>query len=168
MPYTGYLSDGTFMNVHIRGQQLGVYATGTLETISEIGEIFAWLGAALRSSSEDGTIIYSTPYIESLDIVSRSADIASVTCRIEFNVQSETTERVSLPSKGSCWQMLFRNPVIVKGYPIRLRPAGETGIEIPLDMMAALIEAQRLTLFAGNIFIKSFSSMLVVTKQWWV
>jgi hypothetical protein len=72
----------------------------------------------------------------------------------------ETHERIT----GQCWHNLFRNPVVVMGYPIPRRPKESQGLEIPLNHMAALIQQNRLSLFAENILIKGFSSLLVAMK----
>lgn len=68
-------------------------------------------------------------------------------------------------SNGRCWRDLFRNPVVVKGYPIRDRSAQDIGLEIPLDIMAALVGSHRITRFAERTFIKSFSAMLLLNNK---
>ncbi|KAL6849042.1 hypothetical protein ACO1O0_008572 [Amphichorda felina] len=69
------------------------------------------------------------------------------------------------PINGQCWHDIFKNPVIVKGYPIPQRPEWSTGLEIPLNMMAGLARSQRLDRFRDKLYIKGFSTMLVPTKQ---
>lgn len=60
---------------------------------------------------------------------------------------------------------MFRNPVLVNGYPIPRRPHTDTGLEIPFNMMAGLIGTQRVNAFKGNLFLKGFSSMLVPVER---
>lgn len=68
---------------------------------------------------------------------------------------------------GECWHKMFRNPVVVWGYPIPRRPELETGtgLEIPLDMLVALADAHGVAEFDDKTFIKGYSGMLVPTKQ---
>ncbi|RQM05375.1 hypothetical protein DH86_00004357 [Scytalidium sp. 3C] len=60
---------------------------------------------------------------------------------------------------------MFRNPVVVKGYPIPRRSEPDTGLEIPLNIMAGLIGTRHINIFNEQLFIKSFSMMLVRTKE---
>jgi len=140
-------------------RQFQLLARGTPDFIAEIGEIVSWLAAALRSSPDD-TINYCTPHIASSGKQSVFYDGAFhdvFDCEIGFEVSAdaETDSHV-----GRCWYGIFRNPVVVGGFPVprRLRP--NTGLEIPLDMAASLIDAKRLHTFAGNLFLKGFSAML--------
>lgn len=59
---------------------------------------------------------------------------------------------------------MFRNPVLVTGYPILTKSAG-LGLELPLDMMAELAGADRAVEFDGKVFVKGFSTMLIATKH---
>ena len=56
------------------------------------------------------------------------------------------------------------NPVLVQGYPIIRRPKGVNGLELSLDVMAALLQAPRLTWFGGTPFIKGFSALVALTE----
>lgn len=60
---------------------------------------------------------------------------------------------------------MFRNPLLVKGFPILRRPQPQldTGLEMPLTMMSALANTRRIDEFNGEIFIKGFSTMLIPT-----
>jgi hypothetical protein len=58
---------------------------------------------------------------------------------------------------------MFRNPVIVGGYPIRHRHQGDTGLEIPLEVMAELVQSNQVFNIDGNIMLKGFCSLLIVT-----
>ena len=60
----------------------------------------------------------------------------------------------------SCWHQLFCNPVIALGFPIPAR-AQETGLEIPIEIMAALGGAAHAFDFEGGIVMKGFSIAFV-------
>ncbi|KAF0332002.1 pfs domain-containing protein [Colletotrichum asianum] len=65
---------------------------------------------------------------------------------------------------ANCWKGLFRNPVVVLGYPILRQSQADTGLEIPLAMVARLVNAQTLVDFCGRTFLKGFSAMVAVTE----
>ena len=145
-----------------------VKAFGTRDSVAEIGEQLAWLGAALRSPPNKLGVAYCTPFISKIYVdntpclVPGIASWPNILCNIDFTIQ-ETEEQPGL-SNGQCWHNMFKNPVVVRGYPIRRRFELETGLEIPLNMMAGLARTQRINLFNGKLFIKGFSTMLIPTK----
>ena len=53
---------------------------------------------------------------------------------------------------------------MVQGYPILSKKEQGIGIEMPLKMMAGLVDTDRAVEFNSNIFIKGFSAMLVATR----
>jgi hypothetical protein len=68
-------------------------------------------------------------------------------------------------ANGQCWHDLFKNPVVVAGFPIARKPELESGVEIPLNIMAALAGSQKIDEFGGRNFIKSYSKMLIPAKK---
>lgn len=60
---------------------------------------------------------------------------------------------------------MFRNPVLVKGYPIPNRAEWHTGLEIPLNVMAGLARGDQLDRFNERVYIKGFSTLLIPTRQ---
>ncbi|KAK5997703.1 Conidiophore development regulator abaB [Cladobotryum mycophilum] len=164
------LSDGTILIAQINKPKFMVTASGVAASIVETGEQVAWLGAALRTSPRQSGVIHCLPAI--LNIVRNSAPLdqsgipplsTSITCEIGF-----TMEEVPQPlttTNGQCWHGAFRNPVVVKGYPIPQRSEWGTGLEIPLDIMAALVRTQRVDRFRESTYIKGFSTMLVLMKR---
>lgn len=130
---------------------------GPAPSIVEIGQQLVWLGAALRSSLSLDKISSSKPEIAVQPGVEAVFKLTFQVGKIEPNSLEPT-------SIGACWQPLFRNPVIVKGYPILARSCAERGLEIPLNMMAGLGEASRITNFAGGLFVKGFSTLFCPTR----
>jgi len=140
---------------------------GTGDSVAEIGEQFAWFGAALRSSPYEVGVAYCTPSLRILvDNTPRTVHGASlapdILYVIDFTVQ-EVENHCEVPN-GQCWHNMFRNPVVVRGYPIPRRTTLDTGLEILLNIMAGLARTQRANTFNGNVFIKGFSTMLVPTN----
>ena len=150
---------------HMEGSYCIVEVTGTAYSIAEVGEQFAWLGAAMRASPHESTLSSCFPSIEQVRpgvINSRLSALSSPVLSITY-IQTQV-DKTSQPSSGCCWQSLFASPVIVKGYPVRKRKDTNNGLEAPLDMLATLVGTERLNLFDQNYYIKGFSSMLVLTK----
>lgn len=125
------------------------------ETIVEVGEVYGWMTAAVRSAP--GDVIASVTPI--LDISAQSNGSAF---RADFHLQYSNGP---WPSAGQCWQELFRNPLVVVGFPIRRRePEQGPGLEFSFATLVALVGARRLTVFCGRVFLKGFCTMLVPTK----
>lgn len=69
------------------------------------------------------------------------------------------------PAKGDCWMNLFSSCPVVMGYPIPTRNSRKPGLEIPLDIMAALIGADRITPFGNDLIIKGYSGLFYATEH---
>lgn len=134
---------------------------GSAASISETGEQLAWLGAALRSSPRQKGLVYCTPSIGSM-YPSRVMPQAVV-----FEIAFEVEQLPESPgiANGHCWHGIFKNPIIVKGFPILPKLQKNTGLEIPLNLMAGLARATRVDQFNDKVYVKGFSTMLVPTKK---
>lgn len=62
--------------------------------------------------------------------------------------------------KTSCWLSLFPNAAIAYGFPIPERSNG-VGLEMSVELMAAIIGARHAAVFDGGVVVKGFSSMFV-------
>jgi hypothetical protein len=133
---------------------------GIADSIAEVGEVLAWLGAAFRLNprGQDG-LASCTPFVRKI-----SKERASpwgdwnYSCRIDFLMANEAGQQ---SSPGRCWHGMFGDAVVVKGFPIPRRLQSQTGLEIPLSMAAALTASPRLHEFMGCFYLKGFSTMLV-------
>ncbi|KAL8382179.1 hypothetical protein RB595_006117 [Gaeumannomyces hyphopodioides] len=135
---------------------------GTPEAIVQVAQVLAWLGAALRCSRymDQPQAAYSISHLRVTG--SNLAARPKISCKISFGY----TELPALhDSLGQCWHGLFRKLAVVKGFPIPCRSEPGLGLEIPLDMMAALVGSSKLDLFDAKVFIKGFSAMLVPTLR---
>lgn len=146
-----------------------VETIGTAYSVAEVGEQFAWIGSALRSSPYRYGVACCTPRLakvqHSHETTKRldTAVAGKTTFNMDFSVQHESDHVNRTPCQ--CWHNMFRNPVLVEGYPIPRRLEANTGLEIPLNMMAGLLGTVRADVFDGKVFIKGHSSMLVPTRQ---
>ncbi|KOC15945.1 hypothetical protein AFLA70_169g002231 [Aspergillus flavus AF70] len=164
------LPDNTQLAAWVDEKDLLVEVTGIGESIAEIGEQLAWLGAALRSSPHDSRILYCTPFISSASVENTSGPtsqvppITRISCGIDFKLNDQQQANPPL-SVGQCWHHLFRNPIVVTGFPIPYRSRQGTGLEIPLNILAGIIHASRVDAFRDKLFIKGFSSLLIPTEH---
>ncbi|KAL6819261.1 hypothetical protein V8C40DRAFT_281571 [Trichoderma camerunense] len=138
--YTRHLREGTQLTAWITDAEFITEVSGTRASIAEIGEQLAWLSASLRSSLCDTGVTYYTPFVHIIKT-------------------QNTGVRIS-DSKAQC-----RIDYTVKGFPVLRRPKLDTGLEMPLNMMAALTNTQRIDEFNGKVFIKGFSTMLIPTDH---
>lgn len=152
------MSDGTLLQLDLNNHSVSINATGMECSLVELGEQLAWLGSALRSSPIE-EMACSTANIKALN--------SSLTPHfyLEFLTEGLKADEIDQINNGDCWLPLFKNPVIVKGYPILARDHGERGLEIPLNMMASLGDASRTTVFDRNLVIKGFSTLFVPTRR---
>jgi hypothetical protein len=130
-------------------------ATGVVETLVEVGEVFAFITTALRSAPGD-SVASVIPTIHS------SGKTKDQNYRFTFHAQHSDG---LLQSIGQCWQDLFRNPVVVLGFPVqRRRPDQGPGLDISLVTLAALVGTRRLAIFCGKVFLQGFCTILVPTR----
>ncbi|KAI9370912.1 hypothetical protein BJX61DRAFT_548656 [Aspergillus egyptiacus] len=181
LPVSRALSDGTVVTIWIEKSGMSpqpeffAEATGNVYTLAQLGEQFAWIGAAIRSSPFPDGVACMQPMIQRLEVNSNSSKQkqneyhAEATCRLTFEVRRGPVKQSKGGSgNGECWHNLFRNPVLVSGFPIARRPdqiLSATGLEIPLRMMARLAKAKVVDSFCGRTVIKGFSTMLVPTRR---
>ena len=123
----------------------------TSDVIVDIIQQLAWMGAALRTST-DGRVQYCEP---KLTEVPQAEGFERVILNFTFHM--------SLPDKDdqSCWFPLFKNLVIAHRFPIADRSDDDVGLEIPLDMMAALGGARHAVEFEGGLVLKGYSTLFV-------
>ncbi|KAI0096788.1 hypothetical protein GGR51DRAFT_566969 [Nemania sp. FL0031] len=156
--------DDTDIFARIDGPNFVVEVAGGAKSIAETGEQLAWLGAALRPSTRHRGLVCCMPIITQVikdDTTPRMLLPPQFVFQIGF--ATEEVEEASQPLNGQCWYDLFRNPVVVKGYPILRKENRNTGLEVPLSILAALAGTRRIDHFKESYFLKGFSTLLVPT-----
>lgn len=166
--FQGDLPGNTKLTAWIHESHFIVEIIGTGHSIVGIGGQFAWLGAALRSSPYEDGIACCTPFISNTSAgstphVSGTLPLREIACEIDFAMREGNGHLGSFD--GQCWHNLFRNPVIVEGYPILPRPEHSLGLEIPLDIVTALTQTQYASNFDSKLIIRGFSVVLLTTRQ---
>lgn len=162
--------DGTEITACIGTQKFVFEVRGVLVSIAEMGELISWLGAALRTSPRDNGLIYCVPNMRRIASntapSNQNGGLRPCTHDIyEINFAMEEISQRLPEVNGQCWHDIFKNPVVVRGYPIPRRREWRTGLEISLNIMAGLAQTQRLNQFKEKTYIKGFSTMLFPTKE---
>ena len=123
----------------------------TLDFIVSAVSQLAWMGTALRTSA-NGHVQYCEPKLEAVLMTTVAEPVV-------FNV----TFVISSPGDRdqSCWLPLFSNSVIARGFGIPEREDGEQGLEVPLEIMAALGGARHVSEYEGGLVLKGHSAMFV-------
>lgn len=156
--YKSWLADGSCLQITFTPINVRILASGSEPRIADIGEILAWIGAALRESPHPDMMAILTPRI------TRKLN-SCPTFILDAAVDVLTSGRKDGNLNGTCWHYMIRNPVVVKGFPILRRENEERGLEMPLQLMAKLGNAERATVFHGGLVIKGHSTMFVPTRS---
>ncbi|KAI0022433.1 hypothetical protein F4780DRAFT_197425 [Xylariomycetidae sp. FL0641] len=147
-----------------------IMATGEVYAIAELGEQLAWLSASLTSAYAHDRLLCQYP--ASCEILTdyRTSqgpfDLARVNSCV-FTLEGTEVPKNPTDSDipGKCWMGLFGNPILVNGYPIPIRTKHQTGIEIPLNVMADLANARKVEEYEGSILLKGLSTVVMVTGR---
>ncbi|KAL6233112.1 hypothetical protein BDW75DRAFT_252188 [Aspergillus navahoensis] len=169
----GTLKDGTSLVAWFQSTEkstIVVEVVGSAYSVAEIGEQLSWLGSALRSSPYFDQVTYCHPQVENFRVLDDKSQSKShqYAAEVSADIFFAINKKASSKTNGECWHDLFRNCVVVEGYPITRRPeVGATnGLDIPLPMAAGLIKASYDNLFLDSLIIKGFSAMLVPTESY--
>lgn len=136
-----------------------LHVQGIADVVAEVAEQIAWLVGALRQSSLDFGPVSCRPRIQEYTNIATHF-------RIEIHLDLDRRDyfgNLRNHDDGRCWYGMFRNPVVVAGYPILRRPTKSHGLEVSLNLMAELIGGQRVNDMMGNHYIKGLRSMLVMS-----
>lgn len=130
-----------------------VVTLGNHEYTAEVIQQLAWLAAALRSSDFPSGLAECTPYLSGLKRVEHTLKGS-----ILFRIIKSTSEKAS----GKCWHDMFRNPVIVRGFPIPAKQP-DLGVELRFEMLSKFAGTDHIVPFNGSTILKGFSTMLVAS-----
>ncbi|KAH7136252.1 hypothetical protein EDB81DRAFT_77443 [Dactylonectria macrodidyma] len=157
------LPKGSFLRASKDLTSICIVAKGQVDFLSDVGEQLGWLGSALRPSPLDEGIITCLPHLSFFHTQQQSDEAPNSnvlsSCRIDFSMKPVIAG--SSNSAGFCWANLFRNPVLVTGYPTAHRADPNTGVELSLSAMVELVRSRQFVSLDGHIFLKSFCSLLV-------
>lgn len=121
----------------------------------------AWVAAALRTSQLSSGVLSCTPELQDT-AYDFSPMQHTLKCQLDFVIGSNRLENDA--SMGQCWIDMFRNPVLVAGFPIRRRKNAQLGLEMSLPIMCSLMQTRHVQSVGTIMVIKAFSAMLETTK----
>jgi hypothetical protein len=159
------LIDGTQLTTYFDAEGLVTKVSGTSASILDIGELLAWLGGTLQTSPDPSRLAYVYPHMITHTEMGDSSGSPTISHHFSFKTGNIDDPTTTHETNGRCWHHLFKNPVIVKGYPITPKARTDSGIEIPLNIMAAMIGSEKIDEYDGKCFIKGFSKMLVPVEK---
>jgi hypothetical protein len=176
----GTLFDGTKIDVQlVEGGVIKASCTGLLDSLSEVVEILSWLGSALCASSgppfkrvvhlfsKEKELHEPGPPCLKMEFLQGEDPLAEAFSKLGVSDESvhphEAPGPISTASDGDCWKRVLRDPVVAMGFPVPIRPPGVPGLEIPLDAMALLVNAPRLTVFDHRAILKGYNAAIVLT-----
>ncbi|KAL7914184.1 hypothetical protein GGI35DRAFT_490474 [Trichoderma velutinum] len=141
-----------------------ISVTGGPYFVSEISEQIGWLASALQSSSDHHGPVACTPSVNDLqvNIQDEGSNTQTVfgSCNLSLNFKTADTSELS---PGFCWGRLFCDPFLVRGYPILRRTQPNTGLEMSLANMAAIIGSQQVVQWGERMIIKGFNMLMIAT-----
>ena len=143
------------MEIVIDSEIRNILVTGPEEFIVTVAQQLTWLAAAFRASS--GQLAYSH--------VSFSEEASWPGAPLPtFHIASEV-EPLDPDEPKSCWNEALGGSVIVAGFPIPERHHRESGLEIPLEIMAGLGAIPLATQHAGGYILKGRSIVFVPVER---
>lgn len=169
----GVLPDRTEISARLQDKTCVIEALGTQSSLGDLAEQLLWISTALRSPSSatagmtlcSSELVPIVPSHGSLPIEETYHQRCLGT--VDFHVAYKTTLFPDQPgpAEGDCWMQLFSSCRVVSGYPIPTRNPQRPGLELPLEIMASLVGADRVTPFGHDLVIKGYSDLLYATEQ---
>jgi hypothetical protein len=129
--------------------------TGSEEFVVTVAQQLSWLGAACRVAPLGLGCSYT-----SLNEVASKLGLPLCTFQISSEVVPLTSD-----DPGSCWNEVVGNSTIATGFPIPVRINNEKGLELPLEVMAALGGVPLATQFNGGYVLKARSIAFVPVER---
>jgi hypothetical protein len=152
------------IKIHISGEVMQVYCQGNIFELAEIGTQLAWLSSALlpQPKLNQGIVCKPRACFNRPNLgndAKNGGEGEDFCCHFEVTTTTFDLGKVS-SANGNCWQTAMSKFVIVDGFPIRSRPSGKPGLDIPLGIAADLVGTRKVTRFKGRPLIKGFSTLL--------
>lgn len=158
------LENGSQIKIHVADKEsaatnpyLRVEVEGPLDGVTDTVNLLAWLIAATTMPKYEEAFTLCFPVLETLD----HSDAPAYSIHVAYRPLGHVM------NFGQCWKQLFRNPVIVDGYPLLKRIEEDDhiipGLELPLEIIIALAGARSVSCYDGQLMIKGFSKLLVPT-----
>jgi hypothetical protein len=153
------------MDVGFKPGRTSIKARGSQAGLTELAKQLAWLAAALHPLPEPLGVCHTTPEVIVFKPIHCFSSVPSISIRIKPSFKQCPDKRMSSGEARTCWHGLFRNPVVVDGFPIRARPRDQRGLELSLETMSVLAKAPYATPYDTTLILKGPYTMLVPTAR---
>jgi hypothetical protein len=140
-----------------------IHCISKSENLTSIRETATKLGK--RTLEQAGTLSQGDHRDLGTDAQARTANEICENMSIHFQIALNYHHLTDDATPGSCWHYLFKHCLMVRGFPIRKRPKLSLGLEIPLNLVAELIDTKYLQEFDGHTFLKGYSAMLAPAER---
>ena len=127
LPMRSQVNGSELLIIEILDDSISVEMSLTFDLVCTISQQLAWLSSAC-TFAENGPRYSSSTWVRSSESPLREA---------RFEIRSEVLE-IDEDEQQLCWHTLVGDSVITSGFPIANRTLEDKGLEIPLDVMAAL------------------------------
>jgi hypothetical protein len=150
------------MCMHIRDGGIALSAGPVpKDFIVEIAQLLAWAGSALSNSSFGESLAYGLPSVVGIRDAGTLKGPDTPT-KVIFDI-TYGHEKLHI-TETSCWLPLFNGMTIVTGFPIASR-GEEIGLEISLELLAAIAGVSHVTKFDDGLVMKGFSSLILPVQK---
>ena len=125
-------------------------------SLLEAAEVLTWIGAACRELPDANGLGFCVPSV---------ARNNRANCGLGVTYTCSKVMPADSKDSAVCWHEMFRNPVIVKGYPIPTRAYSEHGLETSLLMMSTLGRVSSAQSFRGKLVLKGWNTILAPLER---
>lgn len=120
-----------------------------------------WLAAACRASQEG--VAYC--FVGYTDLTATNSDDSTPTFRVDFEVTPIEPEAAGQKYIGSCWKGIIGSSVLVWGFPIAPRSSDHIGLELSVEVMAALADIPFFTKHEDGFVLKGWSHAFIPVQR---
>jgi hypothetical protein len=144
---------------------LYIKASGTAQSLSELGEQFAWL-TSVRSSMTPSPPLPQGKYRCYVPMIKSEYNSGKYEKICRINAEHSVRSLEEVHDRGECWMNFFGNRALILGYPTPRRPDRIPGLEMALSTISRLLNTQYVTTLGDSIFVAGLSAMLVLQNQY--
>jgi hypothetical protein len=126
-----------------------------------MAQVLAWIGSAFSNSPFGEDLAYRVPSVAQTRNARALSDSESFT-KVSFDISFE--HEPLHETETACWLPLFNGMTIVTGFPIPSR-GEEIGLEISLELLAAIAGVSHVTKFQDGLVMKAFSSLILPVQK---
>lgn len=137
----------------IRLNTVTVQVVGSLQFVCAIGQQLAWLGAVCQLPSK------GLRYCDPVFTRTKREDLSGLLVEIKYDTVAFDEDEAKL-----CWHSLMADSIIATGFPIAERSDEDKGLQLPIEVMAA-IAGVSMAVDMGSGFILKGDTLAFIPVQ---